>query len=404
MRVVITDATAPLGRQLVPLLIFQGVDVALVGQDLALLAAQFPTLPAVDYSQLATVAIGADMLVHLPSISSAQAVDGDMLKVVNVERPLQLAREATSLKVSSFVYITSVHTLDPRNTTPYAVSKREAAAQLAGVAGINLWTLYLPAIVGDELSGKLALVDRLPGFLRARALKALGALKPTLHIHKLAQTLTSLPKQAEDAPRHQIVSDGQQDNCVFRFIKRVIDIGFALGIIVCLWWAMIGIWLAIRITTKGPGMFLQERVGRNAEVFTCYKFRTMNVSAPNVGTHEIAESAVTPIGKFLRRTKLDELPQVLNILRNEMSLVGPRPCLPTQYEMVAARQREGVFAVKPGITGLAQVRGVDMSVPTTLAKCDREYIELQSLLLDLKIMLQTARGAGSGDQVRKSTQ
>jgi lipopolysaccharide/colanic/teichoic acid biosynthesis glycosyltransferase len=191
---------------------------------------------------------------------------------------------------------------------------------------------------------------------------------------------------------------------VFRFIKRVIDIGFALGIIVCLWWAMIGIWLAIRITTKGPGMFLQERVGRNAEVFTCYKFRTMNVSAPNVGTHEIAESAVTPIGKFLRRTKLDELPQVLNILRNEMSLVGPRPCLPTQYEMVAARQREGVFAVKPGITGLAQVRGVDMSVPTTLAKCDREYIELQSLLLDLKIMLQTARGAGSGDQVRKSTQ
>jgi lipopolysaccharide/colanic/teichoic acid biosynthesis glycosyltransferase len=125
----------------------------------------------------------------------------------------------------------------------------------------------------------------------------------------------------------------------------------------------------------------------------------MYVSAPNAGTHEVPASAVTPLGHFLRRTKLDELPQVINILRNDMSLVGPRPCLPTQSDMIVERRSLGVFEIKPGITGLAQVRGIDMSNPVGLAACDREYLQLQSLLLDTKIILQTARGAGAGDNV-----
>ncbi|MDY6964184.1 MAG: sugar transferase, partial [Pseudomonadota bacterium] len=196
-----------------------------------------------------------------------------------------------------------------------------------------------------------------------------------------------------------IVADGQGDNPVFSKTKRFIDLAFALSIIVLLWWAMVIIWVTIRLQSPGPGIFRQERVGRNEQVFTCLKFRTMYLSAPNVGTHEVPAAAVTPLGHFLRRTKLDELPQVINILRNEMSLVGPRPCLPNQASMILERRAQGVFEIKPGITGLAQVRGIDMSDPAGLAACDREYLQLQSLLLDVKIILQTARGAGSGDNV-----
>ena len=126
----------------------------------------------------------------------------------------------------------------------------------------------------------------------------------------------------------------------------------------------------------------------------------MYVSAPNVATHEAPASAITPLGKFLRKTKIDELPQVFNILANQMSFVGPRPCLPTQTDLIAERQSRNILSLKPGITGLAQVNNVDMSNPEQLAKWDERYLKLRSILLDIQLIAETALGRGSGDKIR----
>lgn len=162
---------------------------------------------------------------------------------------------------------------------------------------------------------------------------------------------------------------------------------------------MLLIWIAIRLESPGAGIFRQARTGRDGRVFVCYKFRTMQLSTPNVGTHEVSASAITRMGSFLRGSKLDELPQIVNLLRNEMSLVGPRPCLPSQNTLVEARRARGVLGIKPGITGLAQINSIDMSDPERLAIWDERYLRLQTLLLDIKIILATAGGRGAGDNV-----
>jgi lipopolysaccharide/colanic/teichoic acid biosynthesis glycosyltransferase len=123
--------------------------------------------------------------------------------------------------------------------------------------------------------------------------------------------------------------------------------------------------------TRAP-LFRQERVGRHQEPFVLVKFRTMRPDTESVATHLADVSAVTAFGRFLRRTKLDELPQLWNVLRGEMSLVGPRPCLFNQEELIAARAARRVFNARPGITGLAQVQGIDMSTPELLARTDAE--------------------------------
>jgi len=127
----------------------------------------------------------------------------------------------------------------------------------------------------------------------------------------------------------------------------------------------------------------------------------MYVGTASVPTHEVSASRITPIGRFLRRTKLDELPQLWNVVKGEMSLVGPRPCLPDQTALVEARQRWGVAALRPGITGLAQLRGIDMADPARLAEIDAEYLASASLPADLEILIGTVlSGEARGDRAR----
>ena len=147
--------------------------------------------------------------------------------------------------------------------------------------------------------------------------------------------------------------------------------------------------LAVRATSPGPAIFSQIRVGREGALFACRKLRTMHRDTPSLPTHEAPASSVTSIGKVLRATKIDELPQLWNVLKGEMSLVGPRPCLPTQTELIERRRELGVLTVLPGITGLAQINGIDMSDPKRLAETDAAYIKAASIGLDLKILLGT---------------
>ena len=146
--------------------------------------------------------------------------------------------------------------------------------------------------------------------------------------------------------------------------------------------------------------FIQKRVGKNRVEFTLIKFRSMSPKAANLPTHEISADLITKTGKFIRATKLDELPQLWNVLKGEMSLVGPRPCLPTQKELINERQALGVFKLRPGITGPAQVKNIDMSTPKKLALEDSQMVGNLTLFSYLKYVLMTVTGSGQGDKVR----
>lgn len=150
----------------------------------------------------------------------------------------------------------------------------------------------------------------------------------------------------------------------------------------------------------GSPIFKQVRVGRNQKPFTLMKFRTMRADTLSVATHLADASAITPLGFFLRRTKLDELPQLWNVLSGDMSLVGPRPCLFSQEELIIQRYSRGVYRVRPGITGLAQVNKIDMSTPTLLAETDSKMLETITLGMYFKYIFMTISGKGAGDRVR----
>lgn len=153
---------------------------------------------------------------------------------------------------------------------------------------------------------------------------------------------------------------------------------------------------AIRIDSSGWPIFAQKRIGRHGTEFVCYKLRTMYMSTESLPTHSVAPNSVTSVGGWLRKWRVDELPQLYNVLLGEMSLVGPRPCLPTQHELIAARRKLGVLEARPGITGLAQVQGIDMSDPERLAEVDAVYTRSNSFLGDLKLIVSTVLGRGMG--------
>lgn len=151
----------------------------------------------------------------------------------------------------------------------------------------------------------------------------------------------------------------------------------------------------------GSPLFIQERVGRFQKPFRLIKFRTMHKSTASVATHLAKESSITPLGCIMRRTKLDEFPQLWNVLAGDMSLVGPRPCLFNQEELIAERNKRGVLNVRPGITGLAQVNNIDMSTPKLLAETDAKMITNMSITNYFKYIILTLTGKGSGDCISK---
>ena len=180
---------------------------------------------------------------------------------------------------------------------------------------------------------------------------------------------------------------------------RTLDATFAAIGLVAFSPIVLLIFLVVALDSGSP-IFRQRRLGRDKIPFVLLKFRTMPFGTESMATHLINPSKIKPLGRFLRQTKLDELPQLWNVLKGEMSLVGPRPGLPNQLELTAAREAHGVFKVRPGITGRSQLNEIDMSTPEKLAESDALMISSMSIKNYFKYIFMTVLGKGSGDRIR----
>lgn len=202
---------------------------------------------------------------------------------------------------------------------------------------------------------------------------------------------------------------------MYPVFKRILDFVISLAALAMLWPILLLLGLLVRLTSPGPALFAQVRSGRGLKPFRIYKFRTMYTTAPSdTPTHQLsgAQNYITPLGAFLRKTSLDELPQLWNILRGDMALVGPRPPLPTQTDLIAERARYGANDLRPGLTGWAQINGRDEIPLERKAALDGEYVQKMSFLFDCKCFFGTITavlsrkgvvegGTGSGDKERE---
>ena len=150
---------------------------------------------------------------------------------------------------------------------------------------------------------------------------------------------------------------------------------------------------------SGKPLFVQKRVGKNKKIFNLIKFRSMHFKTPSLASHLVDKKLITRFGRIIRWLKLDELPQLFNVIKGEMSLVGPRPCLPNQTELIKQRQIYDIFSVKPGITGLAQVKGIDMADPKKLVEIEHQMISDFHQINYFKYLFLTFFGKGFGDKI-----
>lgn len=182
---------------------------------------------------------------------------------------------------------------------------------------------------------------------------------------------------------------------MFRLVDFVVAV---IGLLVL--WPILIIVIIAGLSDTGSPVFIQERVGRNKKPFKLIKFRTMTLETESVASHLATNASITKLGSFLRKTKIDELPQLINVVKGDMSLVGPRPNLFNQSELIKKRDALGVYDVLPGVTGLAQIQNIDMSTPELLAQTDKKMIDTITLRNYFKYIIMTVTGSGSGDAVK----
>lgn len=349
---------------------------------------------------------GLELVIIRPPLVYGAAAPGNFGKLFKLaDSSLPLPFGAVHNK-RTMVYLGNLcHFIEISITHPSAANQTFVIADGEGVSLRQLLVLMRKAMgrgpgllpvppglfrLAGRVTGKQALVDRLVGDLQVDTSKArqlLGWQPPYTVEQGLAATVADLMADYVEKPARGSA------------LLRLFDIIFALCGLLFGFPILLAIYVLGLFDTGSP-LFLQERVGRNKKPFTLVKFRTMKVDTASVASHLASASSITRMGSFLRKTKLDELPQLWNVLKGEMSLVGPRPNLFNQEELIAERDALGVYDVRPGITGLAQVNEIDMSTPRLLAETDAEMIRQMTVGNYFKFIFQTVAGKGSGDRVR----
>jgi len=400
MKLVLVGVSGVLGRQIYKRIRNKQHDLILVGRNKKKLEKIFPGEMCCDYYDYETFSESADALIYLSAVNNDISATYQEYEDVNVVAMSETFHSCRILNIDTFIYFSSMNVVGLYGANgEYAKSKLRAEQLLAKLDGMNIVNLRLSAVYGDVLTGKLSIFNNTPKFLKKQLMVLLGVVKPVISIDAVVKAL--LDGVSAGSSYTKQLTDTESSNSAYGMVKRVFDICISLLLLVLLFWLFPIVWLLIKIDSHGPGFFVQTRVGKGEKLFSCYKFRTMALDTEEKGTHFVSNNSVTRVGKILRVTKIDELPQLVNVLKNDMSFTGPRPCLLNQTELIKLRSQKDVFSIKPGITGLAQIRGVDMSDPEKLAGVDFDYVGARGFILDIKILFATLFGKGFGDKTRK---
>jgi lipopolysaccharide/colanic/teichoic acid biosynthesis glycosyltransferase len=403
--VAITGACGVVGMCLVDKLLSKGYELRVFSRDAdstqKKLAERHPneSIDVGTYGDKNSLLSGVDAVVHLAARNNDQGGDAPDFIRDNCELTLQLARAAEQAGVKRFVFATTTKALS-LNAEAYGASKAQAESELNKLSqpSFRISLARMAPVYGPGSRGKVRHLAGLPLGLNKLALTAVRSFLPIVSVERVAKGIVSLLEH--DQPLEELcLADPLSRISIHGIFVAIMNAVFVLAVPTILAVPVIVSALAIVLTSKGGVFFVQRRVGFKQKSFNCRKFRSMRAGAPVRGTHEVGTAYVTKVGGVLRKLKLDELPQAINVLFREMNLIGPRPCLEKQSELINERDRYRVFDVRPGITGLGQVSGVDMSEPRRLAIHDHRYAAFRGILLDIKIAIATVLGRGFGDPV-----
>ena len=402
--IVVTGAGGVVGRQVCAHLSTLGYGLRILSRNPAATQSSFPdNVSVASYEDMDSVFQGAEAVVHLAARNNDQESEFAEFQRDNVDLSLNIAQKAKQLGVGKFIYATTTKALGAGGGH-YGKSKAIAERVLTKFdgEGFDVCLARLCPVYGAGTRGKIKHLQNLPLGLGKLALWLVRSLVPIVSAQRVAEGITEII-QSSDPLEETCLADPVGTWSVYGLFTAIMNFVFVICVPTILGIPCLIAALAVAFTSKGGVFFIQDRVGKKQKPFKLSKFRTMFTGTPSAGTHEVAQSYVTGVGAFLRKFKLDELPQAWNVLKRELNLIGPRPCLENQTELVKQRQRYGVFDVLPGITGFGQVAGVDMSEPLKLSIHDHRYATFRGILLDIKIALKTIRGGGFGDPVGGDT-
>jgi lipopolysaccharide/colanic/teichoic acid biosynthesis glycosyltransferase len=400
-KILIIGGSGFVGQQISTLLSLNGVDVISVGRATPGFDIFIESAGEIVHQVVKDEFNSVNGVVILSVVNNDKNDVMDKFISINSNFPVNVANLLTKYNKKMLFCFGSSHAAEQGRVDSYSISKRKMSSGLASVKGLDIRVIVAHPIYGEKFVKRMAWVDRLPSVLRSKVIAAVGSIKPLLHVNGIVTFIEqNLNSRTQSGTFVEIeLADDQSANAIYRFVTRLIDVVLASAILVVFWWLYILVAVAIALDSPGGAIFRQVRVGRGGQHFVCYKFRTMVTGSPQVATHNASKDMTTRIGSWLRRLKLDELPQVFNILRNDMSWVGPRPCLPSQEYLIAERNALDVLTIKPGVTGLAQVQSIDMSDPVRLAKVDRQFLVRRSIPLYISILVKTFLGGGAGDPI-----
>ena len=396
MNIIITGCTGYIGKILIPKLLKLNFNILAVGRNTEKIRFMFPELKCCNYQELIKQKDNFEFILHLAISNNLKKYNYKKFLETNVVFLKDILKISRKLKIKKFIYLRSIREIDIFDQSNYAKSKREATKILRLEKNLKIETILIPLIYSSNFyPEKISFLNRLPKSISEYLFHFISSIKPTLNVNTLVNHL-----RKKYRPNSVYLYEDLVDNKFYKIFNILVNLGFSIITIISFFWLLIGVYLIIVIESRGGGLFKQKRIGRNGKEFTLYKFRTMIENTKNVETHKISKEQVTKIGKYLRVLKIDELPQFLNILRGEVSLIGPRPSLISQKELIACRKKKKILTISPGITGWAQVCGIDMSDIKKLVQIEEDYLILRSILFDLKILLYTLVGKGRTDRVK----